>query len=238
MQFRDRREAGKILAKALLKHVSEPGLAILALPRGGVPVAFEVAKALNASLDVFIVRKLGVPGHEELAMGAIASGGIRVLDESVTNYLNISSRIIDAVAKREEMEMKRRESIYRHGKSKLDVKGKIIILVDDGLATGSTMRAAITALQKQNPQRLIAAVPVASPSTCELLSKDIDEMICLTTPEPFHAVGDWYDDFSQTTDEEVRTLLAEANQGRSTLLGSPNKETKVHRGVTHEASEL
>jgi predicted phosphoribosyltransferase len=209
-RFRDRTEAGRQLAAALAPYAGRPNLLVLALPRGGVPVGFEVARALHAPLDVMLVRKLGVPGHEELAMGAIASGGIRVVSEDVVRALGIPERVIAAVAAAEEEELVRRERLYRGGRPPPDVRGRLVILVDDGLATGSTMRAAAAALRAQHPERLVVAVPVAAPETCETLRMEVDDVVCALTPEPFYAVGAWYQDFSQTTDEEVRELLHRA----------------------------
>jgi predicted phosphoribosyltransferase len=206
--FRDRTEAGRLLAARLEKYAGKPDVMVLALPRGGVPVAFEVARALHAPMDVFIVRKLGVPGHEELAMGAVASGGVRVLNDHVVAGLGIPEYVIDAVVKWETEELKRRERLYRGNRPPADVRGKTVILVDDGLATGSTMLAAVQALRQQGPARIVVAVPVASPDTCELMKAYVDEIVCAATPEPFYAVGLWYEDFSQTTDEEVHALLA------------------------------
>jgi putative phosphoribosyl transferase len=210
-RFSDRYHAGRRLAAALAPYAGRPNLLVLALPRGGVPVGFEVARALHAPLDVMLVRKLGVPGHEELAMGAIASGGVRVLSQDVINALRIPDRAIAAVSANEERELARRERIYRDDRLPPDVRGKTVILVDDGLATGSTMRAAAAALQAQHPERLVIAVPVAPRETCQSLTQDADDVVCATVPEPFFAVGNWYDDFSQTTDQEVRELLARAN---------------------------
>jgi len=208
LRFRDRIEAGQLLGRELAKRLSVVDDAIvLALPRGGVPVGAEVAKALNAPLDVFIVRKLGVPGHEELAMGAIASGNVRVLNRDVLDYARITQQQIDAVAAREELELSRREEEYRGNRPPLDVRGQTVIIVDDGLATGSTMRAAVQALRAMEPKHVIVAVPVGAAQTCEDLRAIADEAICLRTPEPFEAVGLWYDDFTQTTDAEVHALL-------------------------------
>jgi predicted phosphoribosyltransferase len=181
---------------------------VLALPRGGVPVAFEVAEALNAPLDVFLVRKLGLPGQEELAMGAIATGGVRVLNEAVVRALHIPDAIIDAVTAQEQQELERRERLYRDDRPALQVRGCTVILVDDGLATGSTMRAAAVALRQQHPARIVVAVPIAASTTCEELHAEVDDVICAATPEPFYGVGLWYDDFSQTSDAEVCDLLA------------------------------
>jgi len=208
--FRDRAEAGRILAEKLVGYAGRPDVLVLALPRGGVPVAFEVARALEAPLDVFVVRKLGVPGHEELAMGAIASGGVRVLNEHVIQALQPPFRVIEAVAAQEFQELVRRERAYRGDRPALEVQGRTVILVDDGLATGSTMQAAVKALRRLEPARLIVAVPTAAPSTCVDFSHEVDECICAITPDPFYAVGIWYGDFSQTTDEEVRDLLDQA----------------------------
>jgi len=207
-RFRDRREAGRLLAAKLSGYANRPDVVVLALPRGGVPVAAEVARALGAPLDVFVVRKLGVPGHEEFAFGAIATGGVRVLNEDVVRALQIPDRVIDAVAAREQEELARRERVYRGDRPPLDVRGRTVILVDDGLATGATMHAAIRALRQQQPARIVVAVPTASPETCDELKRVVDEVVCATTPDPFYAVGLWYEDFSQTTDEEVRELLA------------------------------
>ena len=208
--FRDRAAAGRLLAEKLAAYAGRTDVLVLALPRGGVPVAFEVAQALDAPLDVFVVRKLGVPGHEELAMGAIASGGIMVLNEDVIQALHPPLRVIEAVAAREFQELGRRERAYRGDRPAIDVHGKVVILVDDGLATGSTMRAAVKALRRLGPDRIVVAVPTAAPSTCAELGLEADECICCITPDPFYAVGVWYEDFSQTTDEEVRELLERA----------------------------
>jgi predicted phosphoribosyltransferase/erythromycin esterase-like protein len=206
--FRDRREAGRLLAEKLTAYANRRDMLVLALPRGGVPVAYEVAHALGAPLDVFIVRKLGVPGYEELAMGAVATGGVRVLNPQIIDRLGIPTHLIDAVAAREEKELARRELLYRGGRPPPDVRSRTVILVDDGLATGATMQAAIQALRQQQPARIVVAVPTASPETCEEMRAEVDDVVCAITPEPFHAVGLWYQDFSQTTDEEVRDLLA------------------------------
>jgi erythromycin esterase-like protein/predicted phosphoribosyltransferase len=215
--FRNRNEAGRLLAKRLTAYANRPDVLVLALPRGGVPVAYEVARALGAPLDVFVVRKLGVPGHEELAMGAVATGGVRILNDQIVQRLRIPEYIIDAVAAREQPELVRRERLYRGGRPPPDVRGRTVILVDDGLATGATMRAAIMALRQLQPARIVVAIPTASPETCEELKAEVDEVVCAITPELFLAVGHWYEDFPRTTDEEVRDLLArrqhsEANQ--------------------------
>jgi predicted phosphoribosyltransferase len=211
--FKNRSEAGQRLAEKLASYADRPNVIVLALPRGGVPVAFEVACALGAPLDVFIVRKLGLPGHEEYAMGAIASGGVRVLNEEVMRAVRIPPQMIEAVTQRELRELERREREYRGGRPPPDVRGKTVILVDDGLATGATMQAAVKALRQMRPGRLVVAVPTGSPQTCEQLRSEADEVICAIEPEPFHAVGLWYEDFSQTSDEEVRDLLARAQAG-------------------------
>jgi len=210
--FRNRSEAGQFLAQKLKAYADRDDVIVLALPRGGVPVAFEVARALHAPLDVFVVRKLGVPGHEELAMGAIASGGVLVIEPSVVEDLAIPMEVVLDVAAREELERLRREREYRGDKPPLDVRGRTVILVDDGLATGSTMRAAIAALKKLQPAKIVVAVPVAVRSTCAELAEEVDEVVCARTPEPFYAVGQWYAEFTQTTDEEVRELLARAEE--------------------------
>ena len=210
MLFADRRDAGRILAGLLAKYANRDDVLVLALPRGGVPVAFEVAHALRAPLDVFIVRKLGVPGHDELAMGAIATGGVRVLNEDVVGALGLSDKVIDAVAAREEKELERRDRIYRGARPAPEVRDCTVILVDDGLATGSTMRAAVAALRKQGPARIVVAVPVAAPETCEEFKTEVDETVCAATPRMFNGVGRWYEDFSQTSDDEVHELLAQA----------------------------
>jgi len=208
--YRDRLDAGRILATRLLKYKDRADVLVLALPRGGVPVAFEVAKALHVSLDIFLVRKLGVPGHEELAMGAIATGGVRVLNDEVVDYLEISERVIDAATERELEELTRRERAYRGDRPEPHVRGKTVILIDDGLATGSTIRAAAAALRQQQPARIVVAVPVSAPQTCDEYTIGVDEIVCAVTPEPFVGVGRWYLDFSQTKDEEVRELLEQA----------------------------
>lgn len=209
MQFRDRKHAGKVLAGKLEHYRDHPDVIVLALPRGGVPVAFEVAKALNAPLDVFVVRKLGVPGHEEYAMGAIASGGVRIMNPDVAG-LRLPESAVEVVAARERKELERRERLYRGDRPPLELGGRIVILVDDGLATGSTMRAAAIAVKQQKPSRSVVAVPVAAPETCEHFRAEVDEVVCAITPEPFRAVGLWYEDFTQTTDDEVHALLAAA----------------------------
>jgi len=207
--FRDRFEAGQLLGPAVAERVHErERVIVLALPRGGVPVGIEVARALGAPLDVFIVRKLGVPGHEELAMGAIASGGVRVLNDDVLRHIPVPQATIEKVAAREQTELVRREASYRGSKPPLDVCGKTVVVVDDGLATGSTMRAAVHALRAMGAGSIIVAVPVAAREVCAEFRAEADDIVCLRTPEPFQAVGLWYEDFTQTTDEEVHELLA------------------------------
>jgi len=206
--FQDRTDAGRQLAEQLLSYAGRDEVIVLGLPRGGVPVAFEVAQRLGARLDVFVVRKLGMPGHEELAMGAIASGGVRVLNEDVLSVIPDAQGIVEMVTAIEREELERRERNYRNDRTPPDLKGRIVILVDDGLATGATMRAAVAALRQQGAAKIIVAVPVGAPSTCQDLKSAADEVICLSTPIGFIGVGQYYSDFSQTTDEEVRDLLA------------------------------
>ena len=206
-RFENRTHAGKLLAARLKAYAGRGDTIVLALPRGGVPVAFEVALALNVPLDVFVVRKLGLPGQEELAMGAIATGGVRVLNPDVVTHLGVPMRIIDAVAVQEQGELERRERVYRGDLPALEVRGMTVILVDDGLATGATMRAAIAALKQMEPARIIVAVPVAPPSTIDQIRKEVTELVSVIAPEPFDGVGRWYEAFSQTTDREVRRLL-------------------------------
>jgi predicted phosphoribosyltransferase len=206
-RFQDRREAGRALGRALSDHAHDPGLIVLALPRGGVPVGYEVARALEAPFDVLLVRKLGVPGHEELAMGALASGGVRFMNDDVVAALQLPEQEIERVARREQEELERRERLYRDDRPAPDVRGRTVILVDDGLATGASMQAAARAMYALGARRVIVAVPVAAAATCRQLERAVDEVVCLVTPEPFYAVGLWYDHFEQTTDEEVRALL-------------------------------
>ena len=213
--FKNRAEAGLLLAKKLETYAFDPDVLVLALPRGGVPVAFEVAKALDVPMDVFLVRKLGVPGQEELAMGAIATGGVRVINEDVVRLLGIPESIIAAAAVRQQRELERRQQAYRGDRRDPVVRGRIIILVDDGLATGSTMRAAAAALRQQQPKRIVIAVPAAPPETCAEFRAEVDEVVCTITPEPFYGVGRWYEDFTQITDEEVRDLLERASERHS-----------------------
>jgi predicted phosphoribosyltransferase len=210
--FRDRLEAGGALAERLAVYAGRPDVLVLALPRGGVPVGYAVAHALRVALDIFLVRKLGLPGQPELAMGAIASGGVRVLNEDVVGGLSIPAAVIDRVAQHEQEELERRERAYREGRPALVVEGRTLILVDDGLATGSTMRAAALALRQWQPARIIAGVPVAAASSWERLRADVDEAVCLFTPEWFSSVGYWYENFTPTSDEEVRELLRRADR--------------------------
>jgi putative phosphoribosyl transferase len=215
-RFRNRRDAGRVLATKLAAYAKRPDVIVLALPRGGVPVAYEVAQALAAPLDVFLVRKLGLPGHEEFALGAIATGGVRVINQDVVRGLRIPPTTIDAIAASEHQELERRERLYRGDRQGPDVRDRTVILVDDGLATGATMYAAVKALRQQGAGRVVVAVPIAPPETCDQLRAAVDDIVCVVTPEPFYAVGLWYEDFSQTTDDEVRNLLA-----RSARVGHP-----------------
>jgi len=213
--FKDRTEAGQFLAIELSDYTNNSNVVVLALPRGGVPVAYEVARALKAPLDIFLVRKLGVPGYDELAMGAIATGGIRVLNQSVVDYLEISDEAIDVVARREQRELERRERLYRGARPALEVRGRTAIIVDDGMATGASMRAVVQALRQQKPKKIIVAVPVGARETCDSFAREADTMcVCAITPEPFDGVGLWYRDFSQTSDDEVRGLLARVAQSQ------------------------
>ncbi len=212
--FQDRSDAGRFLAKKLIHHANDPSLLVLALPRGGVPVAIPIVQQLNACLDVFIVRKLGVPGYEELAMGAIASGGVRVLNEEIIQRLNIPPAAIEAVTKEEEQELERCERAFRGGREPAPIDRRTVILVDDGLATGATMRAAVRALRRKNPAYISVAVPIGAKDICDHFRGEVDELICGDCPEPFFAVGTWYANFLPTTDEEVRRLLDHAAHER------------------------
>jgi putative phosphoribosyl transferase len=210
--YDDRRHAGIVLAQRLKHFKGRNDVVVLALPRGGVPVAHEVARALDAPLDVFLVRKLGVPGHRELAMGAIASGGVRVLNEDVVAAYRLPEAAIDAVAREEQAELIRRERTYRNGRAPVDLRGRVVLLIDDGLATGATMKAAVEAVRAHKPARIVVAVPVGSPDTCREFADVADEIVCARAPEYFAAVGQWYHDFSQTSDEQVRELLQEHSE--------------------------
>ncbi len=208
--FRDRIQAGRRLGTLLGKYAGRPDVQVIGLPRGGVPVAYEVARTLHAPLDVFVVRKLGVPGNEELALGALAPGGICVFDPGVVRALDIPSSQIENVVARERRELARQERLYRRGRPHLEVRNKTVILVDDGLATGSSMRAALIALRRMRPASLVVASPVGAPDVCEGLRGEVDDLLCIATPESFTAVGEWYEDFSPVSDEQVRDLLARA----------------------------
>lgn len=207
--FADRHDAGRYLAGMLRHYGGDPNVVVLALPRGGVPVAYEIAHKLHLAMDIFIVRKLGVPIHEELAMGAIATGGVRVLNEDVIRKLQITDEMIEAAAEEQERELHRRELEYRGEREPLDLHGKSVILVDDGLATGASMRAAVQALKLHSPAKIVVAVPVGAEETCRLFEQEVDEVVCGKSPEDFRAVGAWYHDFTQTTDEEVCRLIDE-----------------------------
>ena len=215
MIFRDRADAGRVLARLLRTYADRQDVIVLALPRGGVPVGYEISQALNVPLDIFVVRKLGVPGHEELAMGAVATGGVLFLNQDVIAALQIDSNTIKTVCTSEEEEMKRRERVYRGDRPPVRVQGKTIILVDDGLATGSTMRAAIAALRQRGPARIVVAVPAGALDVCQAISREADEAVCAAMPESFHAVSQWYTEFKQTTDEEVRDLTSRLSQSTS-----------------------
>ena len=205
LPFENRHEAGRALAQRLAGYGSDA--LVFALPRGGVPVAVEVAKVLNATLDVFVVRKLGAPGQPELALGAVASGGVQVLNDALVSHLGVSEAELEQVATRERKELQRREQLYRGERAAPNIKGRTVIVIDDGLATGATMRAAVTALRQADPTKLVAAVPVAAPDTCEALGEEVDEVVSVATPTPFYGVGRWYSNFRQVTDDEVRALL-------------------------------
>ena len=209
-RFKNRMQAGQYLADKLMEYANAADTIVLGLPRGGVIVAHEIALKLGLPLDIFVVRKLGVPGYSELAMGAIASGGVRIMNEEVMSQVRIPDSAVEAVTRREEQELKRREAAYRGNRPPLNVEGLTVILVDDGLATGSTMRAAVMSLKRQKPKRIVIAVPTASPEVCDEFRAEVDDILCGMTPMPFHAVGIWYEDFSQTTDEEVRQLIKAA----------------------------
>lgn len=208
MQFKNRTEAGKQLAEKLKHYQNHPNALVLALPRGGVPVAWEVVRALHLPLDLFLVRKLGMPGHEELALGAIATGGVRVLNQALIQSLHFTERELDTIAQAEQQELERRQWAYRGSRPLPKIRGQIILLIDDGLATGASMRVAVLALRRQQPARIVVGVPIAAPEVCDEFRDEVDEIVCVATPEPFMAVGLWYQDFAQVTDEEVRALMA------------------------------
>ena len=207
-RFANRTDAGRRLATELQQYANRPDVIVLALPRGGVPIGYEVANALGVPLDVFVVRKIGLPWQEELAMGAVASGGVRVFDRNLIRVAHVSDADVERIADAEERELERRERLYRGDRPFPELNAKTVILVDDGLATGASMRAAVAALREEKPARIVVAVPVAAPETCDAFRSIADEIVCAETPEPFQAVGQWYDDFSQTTDEDVKALLA------------------------------
>jgi predicted phosphoribosyltransferase len=223
--FKNRSDAGKKLAAKLLVYADRPDVIVLGLPRGGIPVAFEVSQELGVPLDVFVVRKVGVPGQEELAMGAIASGNVTVMNESIVRSLGISRDVFSAIAKREGEELRRREKLYRRGSAPLDLKGRTVILIDDGLATGATMKAAVEAIQLHAPKRTVVAVPAADPETCEEMRDEADDVVCAITPDPFFSVGTWYEDFAQTTDEDVQRLLEIAHQNENSRKDNDEKTT-------------
>jgi putative phosphoribosyl transferase len=210
-RFTDRRDAGRVLAQKLSAYAGQTDVIVLALPRGGVPVAYEVALALNAPMDIFLVRKLGLPGREELAIGAIASGGIRVLNEDIIRVLGVPEEVINIVARNELQELGRREHAYRGDRPAPELHDRKVILIDDGLATGASMRAAVVGVRAQHPARIVIAVPAAAPELCNAFQFEVDEMVCAMTPEPFYGLSRWYRNFSQTTDEEVRMFLEEAS---------------------------
>jgi predicted phosphoribosyltransferase len=210
-RFTDRRDAGRVLAQKLSAYAGQTDVIVVALPRGGVPVGYEVALALHAPLDIFLVRKLGLPGREELAIGAIASGGIRILNNDIIRVLNVPEEVINIVARNELQELQRRERNYRGESAAPEIRDRKVILIDDGLATGASMRAAVAGVRAQHPARIIIAVPAASPEMCDAFQFEVDEMVCGMTPEPFYGLSRWYEEFSQTTDEEVRMFLNEAN---------------------------
>ncbi len=215
--FENRTEAGRLLAAKLTDYTNRPDVIVLALPRGGVPVASEIAQQLNLPLDVCLVRKLGVPGRKELAMGAIASRGVRIINHEVVDWLHLSPDVIEQVAQNEQQELERRDLLYRQNRPLPEIRDRTIILVDDGIATGATLKAAIATLQQQQPKAIVVAVPLAPPTTCQTLTTEVERVVCLRTPDPLHSISLWYQDFSQTTDEEVQQLLALASQPRVTV---------------------
>jgi putative phosphoribosyl transferase len=235
-RFKNRMHAGELLAKRLGMYAGRSNVIVLALPRGGVPVGFAVAKALQVPLDVMVVRKLGIPGHEEFAMGAIASGGEYVLNHDLVQKIGVPAQMIEATTRRELAELERREAVYRAGRPPLQLRGCSVILVDDGLATGATMQVAVKAVRNAEPARIIVAVPVGAPETCSEMKKEADEVICYCTPDPFHAVGLWYEDFSQTTDEEVMKLLEQARQWQRGQTGcAPATEASAKQGNSSQS---
>lgn len=238
-RFKNRSQAGELLAQRLGAYAGRHDVIVLALPRGGVPVGFAVAKALGAPLDILVVRKLGMPGQKEYAMGAIASGGVCVLQPDLLRVLDIPEQVVEAVAVREMREIERREKLYRANRPMLDVRDHVVILVDDGMATGTTMLAAIRVLREKRPSRVVVAVPVAAPDTSAALRSEVDEMICPLTPESFEAVGEWYDDFDQTSDDEVRLLLSKARKEtaltRKTSPAGQSGSLFGSKGTTDEA---
>jgi putative phosphoribosyl transferase len=222
MIFRNRRDAGRYLAAKLLHYRDTPDITVLALPRGGMPVAFEVAKALQAPLDLFLVRKLGVPGRREFAMGAVATGEVQILNQRIVDRLHIPSELIEDAIRRERREIERQEAVYRRGRRALELQDRTVVLVDDGLATGSTMRAAVESLRQREPRWIVVAVPVGAAGTCHEFADVADEVVCVASPEQFHSVGDWYEDFSQTGDEEVTKLLGEADRWQRPVVNIPS----------------
>jgi len=224
MQFKDRADAGRQLAKKLSKFAGRQDVLVLGLPRGGVPVAAEVAQALGAPFDIFLVRKLGVPGHSELAMGALAEGGVEVLSDNLIHDLGIPEQVVQQVAVRERLELDRRDALYRQGRARPPIQGRVVIVVDDGLATGASMQAAVFALKKLGPSQVVVAVPVGAMETCDRLRQEADEVVCAATPEPFQAVGLWYQRFDQTTDEEVRQLLARYSEASDPVAVARNRD--------------
>jgi putative phosphoribosyl transferase len=235
-QFENREQAGELLAEQLSAYTGRSDVIVLALPRGGVPVGFAVARALELPLDVFLVRKLGMPGYEEFAMGAVASGGSYVLNPDTVEMFGIDKQVIEEIIEREMLELERREKLYCEGRAPSRLEGRTVILVDDGLATGSTMLAAVSALHAEKPARLIVAVPVAAADSCNKLRAQVDEIICLRTPDPFHAVGLWYEDFTQTTDEEVKALLEQAHDAHERHVGGPvPNKTAGNSGSLHNS---
>jgi putative phosphoribosyl transferase len=211
-RFADKNQAGVLLAQRLQQYAGQPDVIVLALPRGGVPVGFAIAQALRLPLDILLVRKLGMPGHEEFAIGAIATGGFSVVQTDLLARFGIEASTLDVIVRREQREIERRETLYRAGRPPLPLAGRTVIVVDDGLATGATMQVAIKAVREQHPERVIIAVPVASIEACRELGAQVDDIVCLQTPDPFHAVGAWYQDFTQTTDDEVIDLLDRSSQ--------------------------